>query len=74
MSKHALGASVPYPKADPFIEEHYRVIKALRDGTPAQAKRAMAEHLDSACDKVVSRLELLRKSTKRIDLPYLSLG
>jgi DNA-binding GntR family transcriptional regulator len=72
ISKHALGDAVAYPDREPFMDEHLRIVRAILAGDGVMARSAMADHLMSASEKVVGRLDALRRVAETTGLPYLS--
>ena len=72
MSKHILGTKMPYPKVDPYFEEHLRVIEGLRVRDADRARLAMLSHLRAARHKVVERLVAFRKSYSMVPISFVS--
>ncbi len=62
LGKHILGKEMPYPKIDPFFEEHLRIIEGLDKRDSERARRAMLTHLHASRKKVAKRLVAFRKS------------
>lgn len=65
--KHLLGAAAPYPKTEPFFQEHLGIIQALIDGDSTLAQLEMRRHLQLSKKKVTARLEAIR--TRRVITP-----
>lgn len=74
LSKHAIGVSAPKPRRDAFMAEHLAVLDALAAGDVAAAEDRLRAHLESACRKVVRRMEVVRASYPRPQLPYVAEG
>jgi DNA-binding GntR family transcriptional regulator len=60
--KHIVGKEMPYPKMDPFFEEHLRIIEGLDKRDSERARRAMAMHLQASRKKTANRIIAFRKS------------
>jgi DNA-binding GntR family transcriptional regulator len=61
LSKHLLGKEMPYPKIDPFLEEHLRIIESLEGRDSERARRALLRHLQASRKKLANRLISFRK-------------
>lgn len=72
LSKHILGVEMDLPEADPFMEEHLRVIEAMVNGDQHEAIRALHDHLRLSRPKVIDRLDRFRGSFTPPDIPYIS--
>jgi DNA-binding GntR family transcriptional regulator len=72
LGKHMLGKEMPYPKIDPFFEEHLRIIEGLHKRDSERARRAMLAHLQAARKKVADRLVAFRKGYSMAPISFVS--
>jgi len=69
--KHMLGAQVSYPSAEPFMNEHLEIVRAIVREQPEIVAEQMLGHLRVARTKVIDRLAAFRSRFKGSDLPYI---
>jgi len=72
VGKHIYGTEMPYPKIDPFFEEHLRIIEVLAKRDSERARRAMLTHLQTARKKVANRLVAFRKSHSMAPISFVT--
>ena len=72
LGKHMLGKEMPYPKIDPFFEEHLRIIEGLDKRDSDRARRAMLRHLQAARKKVANRLVAFRKNYSMAPISFVT--
>jgi DNA-binding GntR family transcriptional regulator len=72
LGKHILGKEMPYPKIDPFFEEHLRIIEGLDKRDPERARRAMSTHLQASRKKVANRLVAFRKNFRMKPISFIT--
>jgi DNA-binding GntR family transcriptional regulator len=61
LSKHVLGVEMDVPEHEPFMEEHLPVLDSIIAGKPKIAAKALRNHLQSSCPKVIKRLGDFRR-------------
>ena len=69
--KHMLGAQVSYPSAEPFMNEHLEIVRAIVRNQPETVAQQMHAHLRVARAKVIDRLAVFRSRFEVSDLPYI---
>jgi DNA-binding GntR family transcriptional regulator len=72
LSKHILGTEMPYPKTDPYFEEHLEVIEGLCMRDAHRARLAMLAHLRAARHKVAERLVAFQKSYSMVPVSFIA--
>ena len=70
LSKHVLGKSAPMPENDPFMSEHFSVLSAVAQGDSERAQDLLRDHLEAACQKVTSRVAIVKGSVSMPNIPY----
>jgi len=70
LSKHVLGDSTPMPKNDPFMSDHLDILEAVRQADLPLAEQQLRGHLETSCQKVIRRVELVRSTYATPKLPY----
>jgi DNA-binding GntR family transcriptional regulator len=72
VGKHIQTAIIKTPQIDPFMDEHFAIVDALRAGDGGRAQRALKEHLKGSQIKAAERLMAFR-AQRQVDLPpYIS--
>ncbi|MFG1179295.1 GntR family transcriptional regulator [Xanthobacter versatilis] len=69
--KHIQMELKPHGLVDPFMGEHLDIIKAVRKGQHAVARRALVAHLQASSDKAALRLAAFRATHEHAPLPYI---
>lgn len=72
LGKHILGTEMPYPKADPYFEEHLEVIEGLCMRDADRARLAMLAHLRAARYKVAERLAAFQKRYSMVPVSFIA--
>ncbi|HQS07437.1 MAG TPA: GntR family transcriptional regulator [Xanthobacteraceae bacterium] len=57
---------------DPFMDEHLDIVRAVRRGSGAVAKKALVAHLRASSQKAAERLAAFRASQSVPHLPYIA--
>lgn len=69
--KHIQTELKPHGLVDPFMDEHLDIVRAVRRGQNAAARRALVAHLQASSDKAAQRLAAFRATHAPAPLSYI---